>query len=151
MIGRHCFSDDTAFLLVPSLGLISPDLLNLVLTRFLRAWEGELRLTDRAKDSSPVWPVVIWSLPISELGKRNSHIWSLCSYWLLFLTPSVLRARKLKIFCRCFWKIFVRLFESFASFLRFQRLHFFNRVPVVGLIMSLLSYCEKFPTLISEN
>ena len=54
MIGRHCFSDDTAFSLVPSLGLIPLDSLNLVLTGFLRAWEDELRLTDCAKDSSPV-------------------------------------------------------------------------------------------------
>ena len=52
----------------------------------------------------------------------------------------------LKYSAVAFERIFARLFESFASFLRFQRFHFFNRVPVVGLIISLLSYYEKFPT-----
>ena len=69
------------------------DSLNLVLTRLLQEWEDELHLKDCAKDSPPVWLMVIWSLLISELGKRNSRIWSLCFYWLLFLVPSVLCAR----------------------------------------------------------
>ena len=107
-----------------SLDLFQLNSLNLVLTRFLWEWEDELCLNDCAKDSQPVWPMVIWSLLISKLGNHHSLLWSLCSYRLLFLVPSVLCAQN--------WKFSdVALEKSFT-----QLLNLLHRSCILNAFMS---------------